>query len=249
VNKLINTFPRPSARLRVYCFPHSGGSAAEYAQFGESLDDFDFWAYQLPGRGSRRSETSAHDFQDILDDCSTLVFEPPYALFGHSFGALITYELVRRKVAPAVSADPDLLVVSACPAPSRLTDWPDLSGQSDLGLLDLLRTKYDSVPAEIADDPELLGLVLEPYRSDIRVLRSYAPPPPGQSRIDAPIAAIHAADDEIPLPDIEAWTTYSTHGARITTVDGGHFYFRESPCALVNLIDRLCDRRGPRRVR
>lgn len=97
------TAPRPrwalcrarddSAALRMYCFPHSGGSPGEYMRWSDRLPGTEVWGVQLPGRGSRLAESPFTDMPELVDAVvSGLGFTGPYVLFGHSLGALVAFE-------------------------------------------------------------------------------------------------------------------------------------------------------------
>lgn len=88
---------RPTSRLLM--LPHAGGSASFYFPFSEALSgDVDVLVAQYPGRQERHREPSITDIQELavavlaaltadgLDDV-------PLALFGHSMGALVAYEM------------------------------------------------------------------------------------------------------------------------------------------------------------
>ncbi|MBC3842411.1 thioesterase [Streptacidiphilus sp. 4-A2] len=104
--------PRPQARMRLYCLPHSGGSAGEFLFWADGLPGYEVWGVQPPGRGERIEEepyTAMPELVRALADEAE--FTGPYALFGHSLGAAVAYELAselraRGRELPAGSTSP-----------------------------------------------------------------------------------------------------------------------------------------------
>src|SRR3990170_4915825 len=83
-----------SEPVRLYCFPHGGGSVADYVRWNTRMPGVEVWGVQLPGRGSRVAEQHITRIDKLVATIADEVgFRAPYAFFGHSFGALITYEL------------------------------------------------------------------------------------------------------------------------------------------------------------
>ena len=85
-------------KLRLFCLPHSGASAMSYSRWRRSLPA---WLHvrplELPGRGMRMDEPLQCDIQRLasqLADEISLELDRPYALFGHSLGGLLAFELV-----------------------------------------------------------------------------------------------------------------------------------------------------------
>ena len=107
--------PRPAARLRLICLPFAGGGAAAYRPWLKHLpSDIEMCLVQLPGRETRMRETPYTRLDELVTDLVPALepfLDRPYALFGHSMGALTAYELTRRlKQDPRTSAVPVLAV-------------------------------------------------------------------------------------------------------------------------------------------
>src|SRR5690349_9028549 len=85
--------PRPAARLRLFCFPFAGGSATAYHRFVQSLPpEIEAASLQLPGRGFRLREPALTTLEALFDGVTGAIaprLDRPFALFGHSFGAMM----------------------------------------------------------------------------------------------------------------------------------------------------------------
>ncbi|MEI6181531.1 MAG: thioesterase domain-containing protein, partial [Chloroflexales bacterium] len=92
--------PQPQARLRLFCLPYAGGTASIFRTWPTSVSpSIEVWAIQLPGRETRFHEprlTRLDELSAILVDVISPHLNLPYAIFGHSMGALIGFALARR---------------------------------------------------------------------------------------------------------------------------------------------------------
>src|SRR5262245_19608067 len=89
--------PDPSAKLRLFCLPHAGGAASLYRRWADALPpDIELNAVQLPGRENRFSEPPFVRWRPLVEalaDGLASKLDKPFALFGHSMGAMLGYEL------------------------------------------------------------------------------------------------------------------------------------------------------------
>src|SRR6059058_3650797 len=86
--------------VRLICFPHAGGSASAYVPLARALaPEVEVLAVQYPGRQDRRHEPPIEDVNRLADLAADVLptdSARPYALFGHSMGALVAYETALR---------------------------------------------------------------------------------------------------------------------------------------------------------
>jgi surfactin synthase thioesterase subunit len=232
---------RPVANpvVRLYCFPHSGGSPGEYLRWADQLPGVEVVGVKLPGRGGRMDEPSCADVRGLaaalLDDA---VFTLPFALFGHSFGALLAYE-VTQELRARGREQPGRLVVSGYGPPHLSRAAPPMSHLPDRELLEKLGGFYGGVPAELLADPDLAALVLPAYRADLAALEHYLhrerPP------LQVPLAVLGGDRDVFTPEQLAGWQRYAAAEYRLTLLPGGHFYFREQPEALLRELRGLFD--------
>lgn len=231
---------RPGASQRLICLPYAGAGAAVYRGWSERLgDDVDLCAVRLPGRETRVAVpafTNMFTLVDALVDAVRHLLDRPYAIFGHSMGSLVGFELtraLRRQSLPL----PAHLIVSGRRAPHLPDPYPPLHPLPDRALLTNLRERYgDAGPA--LDHAELAALLIPTIRADFQVCETYQPPeePP----LELPMTAMAGADDPVATPDeLAAWQVHCAGAFRHRVFPGGHFFIRDSESQVVACVAEI----------
>jgi pyochelin biosynthetic protein PchC len=216
------------------CFPHAGGSATFYRPVACALaPGVDALAVQYPGRQDRRHEPCLDTIPDLADavlDALLPALDRPFALFGHSMGALVAFEVATRM--RARSLVPAALFVSGRRAPS--SDREENLYLDDDALLAEIRS-LDGTHAQLLESEELLRMVLPAIRADFRAAATYRPP--GGEPLTIPIH-VHVGDRDpkVDLAEAHAWRNQTTGRFTLTTYPGGHFYLSAHVPALVAAI-------------
>jgi surfactin synthase thioesterase subunit len=234
--------PRAQATVRLFCFPHAGGSAAVYRQWGPSLpQQIEVCAIQLPGRGNRFREPPLARMSEIVDalvDALAPCFDRPFAFFGHSMGAVVAYELARELARRAMKGPSHLFLSGR--RPPRIPD-PNcaLHTLDDAAFVVEIGRRYGGIPTEVLREPEVLALLLPCLRADIGALETHSPlarPP-----LNVPVSVYGGTEDRLTSADhLEAWRTETTGAFRATMFPGGHFYLeRQRPALLADLVASL----------
>jgi len=218
--------PPPSARVRLFCLPHAGGSAMSYRDWIQgSTDELEVAAVQPRGHGDRLGESPHTDASAYLDDLVAALIphlDRPYALYGHSMGARLGLLLTRMLVAAGAVAPPLALFVGACADGRTPASRPV---RDDAALLDWIR-RVGGTPEDVLASPELLRLVLPVIRADLEVLASC---PVAGTPVPVPIHAFAGASDPIaPAAAMLGWSDESTVEFSLTTVAGGHLFLSTS---------------------
>ena len=218
----------PRNRLPLYCFPYGGAGASAYRDWSRELPEWiEVKPLQPPGRESRFREAPHTRLAPMVADMLGKVeAEPgPFALFGHSLGGLVAFELareLRRQGRPA----PVLLVVSGFGAPHLLRDRPQVSHLAPDDFWREVQAHYDVTP-EIVAEPIFRELAYPALRADLEIVETYVhrEEPP----FDFPLLALGGFGDPEAAPEqIEAWKGYSRLPVRVRIFPGGHFYVNSS---------------------
>jgi surfactin synthase thioesterase subunit len=226
--------PSPAATLRLYCFPHGGGTAADYVRWAPAMPGIDVRGVQLPGRGTRLREPPFTDMDSLVSAIACEVdFEPPFAFFGHSLGALVAYE-VARALRRADRDLPAVLFLSGFPAPDLPRHAPPVHHLPDDELLAEIERRHEAVPAEVLNDPALRAMAAPVLRADFEVLETYvhrAEPP-----LPCAISVLAGADEPIPAEALDGWQRHTTPPVAVRRFPGGHFYLRDQRDAVLRTL-------------
>ncbi|AYN37919.1 thioesterase [Streptomyces dangxiongensis] len=227
--ELVRPRPRPEAPAVLYCFPHAGGAASAYRPWPAALPDgIEVVAVQLPGREHRITEPPCVDPALIADAIGADVAahgSRPYALFGHSMGALLAFEVARTLSAGDRLPGPALLAVSGMEHPASGRPRPALSGLPEAELLAWVSGLGGS-PAQALADPQLLEILLPVLRADLAWLEGYVPRP--APRLACPLSVFAGErDDRVALAGLRAWAGETRETATVRRYPSGHFYAAE----------------------
>jgi surfactin synthase thioesterase subunit len=216
------------ARLPLFCFPYGGAGASFYRDWSQGLPDWiEVRPMQLPGRESRFREAPYTRLEPLVAEMTGKIeSEPaPFALFGHSLGALVAFEVareLRRRGRPA----PALLVVSGFGAPHLPRERPRVTHLPADEFWREVQAHYDVTP-EVMADPMIRELAYPVLRADLEIVETYeyrAEPP-----FDFPLAAFGGVGDpEATEEQVAAWKDYSRQPVAVRIFPGGHFYVNSS---------------------
>ncbi|MFJ8671663.1 thioesterase II family protein [Streptomyces sp. NPDC093589] len=231
---LVSGAPRPAAP-KLYCFAHGGGSAAEYLRWARDLPGAEFHAVQLPGRGSRLAEPVFTSMDTLVE--GVLAHVPlgtaPYALFGHSLGSLIAYE-VTRALRTAGRPLPAQLVVSGYPAPHLPRVSQELHTLPDAELIEAVSRTHGGIPEEVLASAELRELAATALRGDYQVLETYSWR--AGEPLSLPITVFGGRGDQVTAEQLQAWQELTTGEVTVRQFPGGHFYLREQPAPVLRSL-------------
>jgi medium-chain acyl-[acyl-carrier-protein] hydrolase len=219
-------FRSQSPRRRLICFPFAGGGISSYRAWLSSLpSDIELVAAQLPGREGRLRETPLDSIWEMADSLLPEILDLddlPCALFGHSMGGLIAYE-VAVALERMNAAGPERVFVSARRAPDEQPDQPLIADLPQSEFLDALQARYKAVPDAIRDEPELLELLLPTLRADLRAIETYTPRT--LHRLRAPVQVYGGVEDRHPYPNqLAGWQRVAEQAIRVRLFPGDHFF-------------------------
>jgi len=229
---------RPGARWRLFCIPHAGSGPAPYLPWAAALgEDIELVAVCLPGRERRLGEPRHRRMAPLIADLSAALapeLRPPYALFGHSLGALVAFALCLALEGQDAVPAPAHLFVSGCRAPQARTAGRPLHALDGAAFLARVR-EFDGLPSAVLHDRQLLALLLPVLRDDFELAETYRPTP-GQA-VRAPMTAIGGTrDNSVPPTALKAWQQHALGQFATRTFPGGHFYLTEHPQQVIDTI-------------
>ncbi len=228
-------------KIKLFCFPFAGGSAAIFNKWRTLLDkSIEFFPVELAGRGRRIREPMYNSISEAVDDVFKIVSpdagKMPYALFGHSMGSVIAFELT-YKLRENNLTEPVHLLFSGRGAPHIPGDdkkkyhlMPENEFKEEMILL-------GGTAREFFNHPELLEVFLPLLRSDLRVNESYEyKEKPG--KLDCSITILNGLKDEDVKPEeVEEWRAHTNHHCTIHNFPGGHFFINDETEKIVEIVN------------
>jgi len=225
---IVRPRPNPVATLRLFCFPYAGLGTSVFRTWPAAFPSHvELMLMQPPGREARWGEKPFRT-ADGLADAATQAILPyltmPFVFFGHSLGALVSFEVARR-LRRAGQPMPLRMFASAHRAPHLPHPHPLLHGLPDKDFIDQIRRQYGGIPQPVLDNPDLVELMLPCLRADFTVFETYRYTE--QAPLGCPITAFGGVRDRrITEREIGDWRQQTTGGFRHEMFDGDHFFLQ-----------------------
>lgn len=230
---------KPHARLRLFCFPYAGGNASIFRTWSDGMPaDVEVCPVQLPGRGSRLMEPPFTQLSTLIHALAQAVsplLDKPFALFGHSLGALVSFELARH-LRRQYGLHPVRLFVSAGRAPQIPHRDPPMHSLPEEEFVAKLR-RLNGTPSEVFAHPELMEIVLPLLRADFALYETYvySSEPP----LNCPISTFGGLQDRnVSHSDLEAWRDQTTGCFSSRMFPGDHFFLNTTQPLLLEALSQ-----------
>lgn len=237
------TTPRPSdrPRARLICLPHAGAGASIFFAWGAAFQasGVEVRAVQYPGRETRLAEplvASARIMTHLLADAwPALSGGAPCALFGHSMGALLAYELALELSRRGIKDPPRRLYLSGRNPPTAPPRLPPIHHLPDAAFRDSVAERYASLPPEVLAEPELMALLTPILRSDFQLVDEYRWQP--QAPADVPLTILGGTRDPWTTEaELKGWGQFTTAPCHVRMVAGDHFFHQRERGAVIDAI-------------
>ena len=226
---------RPMVRL--VCFPFAGSGASFYRKWGEFIPPhLEVWGIQLPGREERFREPLCMDPNQLI----SMIIEElqsfrdlPFALFGHSMGALLAFS-VAHQLSEAKLRVPIHLFISGTPAPDIQAPSGYFTSFSNEFLLRRI-SELGLIPDTALGNPELNEILLPILRADLTILenlltRDWQP-------LDIPLTVTGGNTDYmVDQTGLRGWSAYTKAGMELEMFQGNHFYLVKYQAELIRKI-------------
>jgi surfactin synthase thioesterase subunit len=225
-------------KLTLLCLPYSGASAMVYSRWRRKLPDWlQLQPVELPGRGARFGEPLQTDMRQLalqLAREQRASLRAPYALFGHSLGALLACEMAHA-LRSIGCPEPVALFASGTAAPTLRSEYDrafaDL--KTDEELIDRLRT-LNGTSEEVLANRELMSLTLPVLRADFLLCGRFRPVE--RAPLQCPVHVLGGKDDRATTEQLIGWSRETRGSFSVDMLPGGHFFIHEHEAKVLRMI-------------
>lgn len=223
--------PNPNAAARLFLFPYAGGAPSSFNKWAaEFSNDIEVSIIHYPGRGSRFNEPPIKELSVLVEEIANAIqpeLDEPFFFFGHSLGAVLAFEVARRV------PQPQILFVSACGAPHIPNPNRPIHELSDSEFIKSLQ-ELNGLPAEVANNAELMELLLPTLRADFEAIENYKYIS-REHRLDCPIIAFGGENDShVDRARLDAWEHHTNNNFKSKIFPGDHFFINTARRSVID---------------
>ncbi|PWE38245.1 thioesterase [Pseudomonas prosekii] len=230
-------------KLTLLCLPYSGASAMVYSRWRRKLPEWlQLQPVELPGRGARFDEPLHTDMRALAMQLARELrptLKVPYALFGHSLGALMACELAHAFRALGCP-EPVALFASGTAAPSMRADYDRgfAEPKTDAELIEQLRT-LNGTSEEVLANEELMSLTLPVLRADFLLCGRFQPVQ--RPLLKCPVHVLGGKADKATTEQLIGWSKETQGSFSVDMLAGGHFFIHEHEAKVLRVIKDQLD--------
>ncbi|GAA0372854.1 thioesterase II family protein [Bacillus horti] len=229
-------------KIKLFCLPYAGGASHVFLPWKKEIaSDIEVIPLELAGRGKRFGEPFYHSMEHAVEDLykeldEQLSEDSVFAMFGHSMGGLMVYELLIR-LKQRKEIKPIHAFISARYPPhikkesDRLHELPD-----DLFIERIYQ--LGGTPKEVLENEELLKLFTPILKNDYRLIHTYQYQGE-EERIPCNLSVLNGRDDRnVLMSDVQGWKNYTDKACTVYEMQGGHFYLHDKEKEVVHFINQ-----------
>jgi medium-chain acyl-[acyl-carrier-protein] hydrolase len=210
-----------------------------FRTWADNLPPFiELYTIQLPGREERFKEAPFTHISPLVETLTPVLrpyLDIPFAFFGHSMGALISFELARQLRAQQAPV-PVHLFISGRRAPQIRDRNPLMHTLPQDEFLAELRY-LNGTPNQVLENAELMQLFLPTLRADFSVCGTYtylSEPP-----LDCSISVFGGLEDTAETSDLlESWMLQTRSNFSLQMLPGDHFFVQTSQPLLLEMLSQ-----------
>ena len=226
-------------KIKLFCVPYAGGSAMVYNKWKPQLQDhIELCPIELAGRGARIAEPFYNGLEEAIDD----IFEQikfdivncDYVFFGHSMGALLTYELLQR--IKTLGLRPPLHAFFSGRIPPHLRRkkiYSTLNAEE----FEAEVMSLGGTPPELFRYPELKEVFIPILRNDFKLSETVVERPE-ISKFPYDISVLAGTEEDIMPQEGDEWQLHTAGKCNVYFINGGHFFLLKEIEAVTKIINQ-----------
>jgi medium-chain acyl-[acyl-carrier-protein] hydrolase len=232
--------PNPQASLRLFCFPYAGAGSSMFHPWAQWLSpNIELNLIHFPGRDKRIREPLHTDLSSLVEEIGEAILsrlDRPFAFFGHSLGALVSFEVARylNKKHDRLAKH---LFLSARRAPHLQDPYSNIYLLPEKDFLKTAEELYGKLPDIVKEDRDILQLFLNIMRADLTMTgryQYYHEPP-----LQCPLTVFGGVQDaSVTEHELNAWQEHTTAKFELFMFPGDHFYIHGSRMLLLQNLNR-----------
>lgn len=226
-------------KIKLFCLPYAGGSASVYYKFKRYMTDgIELCPVELAGRGSRISQPCYDTLEQAADDVYGIIKnkieDAQYAIFGHSLGSILAFEVIRRLKANGDKA-PVHAFLSGSRPPHRLNKDKPLHGlPDDLFIKEILA--LGGTDKDVFQNEELRKYFVPLLKADFRIVENYKFDNKFE-KLNIGITIFNGKNDKITNNEMQDWQMYTSGAFNLYEFEGNHFFINTHTKEVAKIIN------------
>lgn len=227
-------------KIKLFCIPYSGASASVYTVWKKYLpEQIALYPIELSGHGKRVKAPLYDNLEQAVKDVVISILKQlkkgePYAIIGHSMGALLAYEVYYKLMELGVH-QPCHMFFSGRKAPQDQKEQTAFYAASDDEFLKIVYIYGGTTPA-VMQNKELRELFLPMLRSDFKITETYVWKE-REAKIQCPITVINGkSDTSVANADMGHWRQCTQDTCSILECYGDHFFLVQDPEKMAGIL-------------
>ncbi|GGB95629.1 thioesterase II family protein [Pseudoduganella buxea] len=227
-----------TVKFRLIGLAHAGGGSTLFAPWrGAFGPEVEVCPVVLPGREARMGEAPYRSMEALIGPLMEALLpelDVPFALFGHSMGSIVAFEVARR--AEALGLPLRQLLVSGRRAPHLRSRRPPVHAMENDAFLAAIGS-LGGTPPQVLQDEQLFRTFMPSLRADFELNERYTPLT-GRTLLCDMAAFMGRDDTEVSETELMAWREVTAGRFSHSVLEGNHFYLLDQPQRLLALLGR-----------
>jgi surfactin synthase thioesterase subunit len=227
-------------KVKLFCLPYAGSSSSIFYKWMKYVNEFiEIVPIDYRGHGIRSKEPLCEDMEEMVNDIYDLIYDEihdgEYAIFGHSIGTVITYELV-NKIMIHNEPMPIHIFLSGRLSPEHKCESVRIHDAAP-EILESEIMKLGGTPKEVFENSELASLFIPILRSDCKILDEYNFR--RYEKFPVNLSIFYSLNDIKTKGNLYDWKEYSNGNTDFYQFEGNHFFIDQSTEDVVHKVNLI----------